>query len=77
MKKEQLNKLTKSFEETAYTEEGVEYWLARDLQILLGYTKWENFVKVIEKAKKACKNSKQAIIDHFPEVRKMVYNCLF
>lgn len=39
---------------------------------LLGYEKWENFEKVIEKAKTACVKSRQAVIDHFLDVRKMV-----
>jgi len=73
MKKELILQLKKSFEESAYQEDDIEYWLARDLQKLLGYTKWENFVKVIEKAKEACNNSKQSVSDHFPEVRKKVH----
>ncbi|MBN8852569.1 MAG: hypothetical protein J0H07_11985 [Sphingobacteriales bacterium] len=54
------------------TFEGIEYWFARDLQELLGYTKWENFIKVVDKAKMACKNARQEILDHFLDVRKMV-----
>ena len=72
MEKQIITKLTKNFEEYAYEKEGVEFWFARDLQLLLGYSKWENFVKVIEKAKESCKNADQNIEDHFPEVRKKV-----
>ncbi len=72
MKKELISTLTKTFEDYAYVKEGVEYWFARDLQELLGYTKWENFKLVIEKAKEACNNSGQDIQDHFPEVRKTI-----
>jgi DNA-damage-inducible protein D len=50
----------------------VEYWLARDLQYLLGYAKWENFQLVIGKAKIACEVSGHEVADHFPDVRKMV-----
>lgn len=53
-------------------EDGTEYWSARDLCIVLEYKKWENFAKVIDKAKLACKNSGNNIEDDFPEVRKIV-----
>lgn len=72
MKKEIIFELKKSFEDYAYEKEGIEFWFARDLQVLLGYSKWENFVKVVQKAKEACKNSGFSIADHFPDVRKKV-----
>jgi DNA-damage-inducible protein D len=72
MIKEIIAKLRLSFEENAQEIDGVEFWFARDLQKLLGYDKWDNFVNVIEKAKISCKNSGHEIIDHFPEVSKMV-----
>lgn len=72
MEKQVITKLTKNFEDYAHLEEGVEFWFARDLQVLLGYSKWENFSLVIEKAKLACENSGQNILDHFPEVRKTI-----
>ncbi len=73
MKQEIIQKLHKSFDDYAQkTEDGLEFWFARDLQILLGYDKWENFKKVIDKAKIACQNSGQDISDHFPDVGKMV-----
>lgn len=53
-------------------EDGTEYWSARDLSIVLEYKKWENFAKVIDKAKLACKNSGNNIEDDFPKVRKIV-----
>ena len=62
----------KSFEAIKQTEDGVEFWYARDLANTLGYAKWENFSKVIKRAMLACKNSGYEIDDHFPEVRKMV-----
>ncbi len=74
MKKEVVVKLHASFEELVQhdSDVGGEYWLARDLQTLLGYAKWENFVKVIEKAKTACQASGYEPTDHFLDVRKMV-----
>jgi len=73
MKKELVQNLTDTFEGHAQqTESGVEYWLARDIQHLLGYTKWENFLNVVSKAKTACEVSGHDIDNHFPDVRKMV-----
>jgi len=73
MKTELIYSLTETFEGHAQqTESGIEYWLARDLQHLLGYSKWENFLKVILKAKIACEVSGHWVVDHFPDVRKMV-----
>lgn len=72
MKRETIIRLNKSFEESAYQENGLEYWLARDLQVLLDYDEWRNFLKVIEKAKTACVNSGQDIADHFVDTNKMV-----
>lgn len=72
MKKELVVRLHAAFEQYAHAESEVEYWLARDLQILLGYERWENFFNVIEKAKISCQNSKQAVEDHFRDVTKMV-----
>ena len=72
MKKELVTKLNMSFEDAAYQEDGVEYWFARDLQELLNYAEWRNFLTVIEKAKTACKSSMQNMLDHFVDVNKMV-----
>ncbi len=54
------------------TEDGLEFWLARELQWLLWYAKWENFIEVIDKAKISCKSNQIEVLDHFPDVRKMV-----
>ncbi len=72
MKKEIIERLSQSFEKAVHIEDGVEYWLARDLQLLFQYVEWENFVNVIEKAKVACENSKQLKTSHFRDVTKMV-----
>ena len=73
MKSDVVHALTQTFEGHAQqTESGIEYWLARDLQHLLGYSKWENFVGVIYRAQTACEVSGHAIGDHFADVRKMV-----
>jgi hypothetical protein len=50
MKKETIDQLYKEFEQYALEVNGVECWSARELQELLGYSKWENFTKVINKA---------------------------
>lgn len=72
MKKEVIQELYNDFEVAAAEVEGVECWSARELQTLLGYSKWENFSKVIDKAKTACDKAGQQISDHFPDVKKMV-----
>lgn len=72
MKKVTIARLNKSFEDSAYEQDGIEYWLARELQILLGYTSWRNFINAVTKAKESCKASKEEILDHFVDVDKMV-----
>jgi len=61
-----------SFEDIKHIDEnGMEYWYARELMKMLEYNKWENFEKVINKAKEACENSNISVIEHFPDVRKL------
>lgn len=72
MEKTTITKLNNSFEEYAYQEDGVDYWLARELQELLGYTDWRNFLNAIDKAKESCKTTGEAVWDHFVDVNKMI-----
>ena len=73
MKSDIICTLTGMFEGHAQqTEGGVEFWLARDLQHLLGYSEWRNFSTVISRAKTACEVSGHGILDHFVDVSKMV-----
>ena len=73
MKPEIIHSLTKNFESFAHkTEDGLEFWFARDLQKLLGYSKWENFLNAITKAKVACETFEEQSQYHFPDIRKMV-----
>lgn len=67
-----VTRLQKTFEECAHKDKGIEFRFARDLQVLLGYTEWRNFLTIIQKAKDACKNSGQVVNDHFVGVNKMV-----
>ena len=50
----------------------MECWSARELQSIFGYTKWVNFLKVIDKAKTSCESSGVIMSDHFADVGKMV-----
>ena len=74
MDKEIVVRLHASFEDMVQRNQdtGTEFWCARDLQMLLGYARWENFAKVIEKAVTACRNSSHDPRDHFLEITKMV-----
>ena len=73
MNSDAIQALTETFEGHAQqTDSGVDYWLARDLQHLLGYAEWRNFTTVISKAKTACELSNHKVSDHFVDVNKMV-----
>jgi DNA-damage-inducible protein D len=73
MKTDQILLLTTTFEAHAQqTEGGVEYWLGRDLQHLLGYAEWRNFSSVIGKGKTACEVAGHSVPNHFVDVNKMV-----
>ena len=73
MKAEIIQSLTNDFESYArQTENGVEFWLARDLQHLLGYEQWKNFKIVIDKARTACEVAKHNASNHFAGVGKTI-----
>ena len=63
---------TQSFEQIKHVDAAGEYWTARELMSVLGYTKWENFARVIAKATLAAVSSGQEIAHHFPDIRKEV-----
>jgi len=74
MDKEIVVRLHSSFEDMLrrHPETGIEFWCARDLQLLLGYTEWRNFAKVVDKAITACQNAGYDPREHFVEINKMV-----
>jgi DNA-damage-inducible protein D len=73
MQKQIIYSLTEDFEAHAHqTTDGVEFWMARDVQHLLGYAEWRNFTLVINKSKTACEVSDQLINDHFVDVNKTI-----
>ncbi len=74
MDKNRVSVIKKQFDENArrIDDIDVEYWLARDLMVLLGYERWENFEKTIKRAMESCEVSGIRVLDHFREVTKMV-----
>ena len=72
MKKELIVELFGKFEEACYLFNELQCWSARELQEILGYSEWRNFLKVADKAKTACENAGLVVSDHFVEVNKMV-----
>ena len=72
MKTEEIQALFESYEAAVCVIDNTECWSARDLQKLFGYSLWQNFTKVIAKAKEACSNVGQDVLDHFIDVNKMV-----
>lgn len=72
MKKELIQELFLKFENASNLYNNIECWSAREVQEILGYTKWDNFIKVIEKAKRACENAGEDLQNHFADIGKMV-----
>ncbi|HBC84952.1 MAG TPA: DNA damage-inducible protein D [Clostridiales bacterium] len=62
----------KTFEDIKHIDEnGIEFWYARELMSILQYTNWQNFEKIIEKAKISCQNSDISVFEHFTDVNKL------
>jgi len=76
MKQELIDELFKKFEAARVQYNEVECWSARDMQAILGYTEWRNFLKVVAKAKEACANADIPVGDHFVDINKMVSTVL-
>lgn len=72
MKREVIVELFGKFEQACYMYNGIECWSARELQEILGYSRWENFFNAISKAKKACENAGSDVNDHFRDITKMI-----
>lgn len=72
MKKEMIAELLQQFEAACYEIKGVECWSARELQNILGYSRWENFTNAIEKAKVTCKAAGEEVSNHFRDITKMI-----
>lgn len=72
MKQDYIKQLFEQFESACYDFEGIECWSARELQSILGYTKWDNFKNVVDKAKKSCEQAGEDIKNHFADIGKMV-----
>lgn len=74
MSESTIDDLIDSFEASAHKDEmGMEFWYARELQELLGYSKWENFESAMNRAQESCKNSGVAVENHWlPDVRKSI-----
>lgn len=68
----EVDKNDKSFEEIKHIDEnGVEFWYARELMPILQYSNWQNFEKIIDKAKISCENSGISVFEHFTDVNKL------
>ena len=68
----EIDKNNLSFEDIKHIDEnGIEFWYARELMPILQYSNWQNFEKIIDKAKTSCENSDISVFGHFTDVNKM------
>ena len=68
----EIDKNNKSFEDIKHIDEnGIEFWYARELMTILQYSNWQNFEKIINKAKISCENSGISVFEHFIDVNKL------
>ena len=68
----EIDKNNKSFEDIKHIDEnGIEFWYARELMPILQYSNWQNFEKIIDKAKISCENSGISVFEHFIDVNKL------
>ena len=74
MDKRRVGQIKEQFDLVIHSDQeaGVEFWYARDLMSLLGYERWENFAKAIDRAIESCETSGIAVADHFRGVTKMM-----
>lgn len=74
MDKRKIEQIRQQYDSVIHNAEDIdiEFWYARELMLLLGYERWENFDKAIYRAMESCDTSGIAVSDHFREVTKMV-----
>ena len=69
----EIDKNSKTFEDIKHIDEnGIEFWYAREIMEVLQYSKWQNFEKIIDKAKTSCKNSDISVFEHFTDISKTI-----
>lgn len=74
MDKRRVSQIKEQFDQVVHSDEyiKIEFWYARELMLLLGYERWENFNKTITRAMESCENSGVTVTDHFREITKMI-----